>query len=73
MNWGSFLREVVYDAVVDRMTRIGGSEKAVEIDKSKFNKRKYNRGRCVEGQKVFGGVEIESGRCFMVPVHQRNK
>ncbi|CAG8848563.1 18529_t:CDS:2, partial [Racocetra persica] len=29
----------------------------VEIDKSKFGKRKYNKGKRVEGQWVFGGVE----------------
>ena len=30
--------------------KIGGKEKIVEIDKSKFGKRKYNKGKKVEGQ-----------------------
>ena len=34
---------------------IGGPGKHVEIDKSKFGKRKYNRGHFVEGQLVIGG------------------
>lgn len=40
---------------------IGGPGKILEIDESKFGKRKYNRGHRVEGH------------CFMVPVEQRNR
>ena len=49
---------------------IGGPGKIVEIDESKFGKRKYNRGRRVEGVWVFGGIEQDSNppRCFVVPV-----
>ena len=32
---------------------------------------KYHRGKKVEGQWVFGGVERESGKCFLVPVMDR--
>jgi hypothetical protein len=42
--------------------KIGGPNKIVEIDESKFGRRKYNRGHPVTGQCVFGGVERESGR-----------
>lgn len=44
----------------------------MEIDESKFGRRKYYRGHKVEGQWVFGGVERGTGRCFMVPVENRN-
>lgn len=45
----------------------------VEIDEAKFGKRKYNRGRRVEGQWVFGGIERGGRGCFLVPVAARNK
>jgi hypothetical protein len=37
--------------------KIGGPNKTVEIDESKFGKRKYHRGHPFKGQWVFGGVE----------------
>ena len=33
---------------------IGGVNCTIEIDEAKFRKRKYNRGRMVEGQWVLG-------------------
>ena len=35
----------------------GASGKEVEIDESKLGKRKYKRGRAVDGHWVFGGME----------------
>lgn len=72
-DWASFCREVVYDSVIQNMTKIGGPGKIVEIDESKFGKRKYNRGHRVEGQWVFGGVQRDTGNCFMVPVEKRDR
>jgi transposase-like protein len=69
--WGSFLREVLYDSIFDNKTPIGGPGTIVEIDESKFGKRKYNRGRRVDGQWIFGGVERGTGNCFLVPVEDR--
>jgi transposase-like protein len=51
--------------------KIGGPNRTVEIDESKFGRRKYHRGHPVRGQWVFGGVERESGRLFLVPVPDR--
>jgi transposase-like protein len=51
--------------------KIGGIGKTVEIDESKFGKRKYNKGHHVKGQWVFGGVERGSGKTFLVAVHDR--
>ena len=43
----------------------------LEIDESKFGRRSFRRGHAVKGQWVFGGVEHESGRTFLVPVPDR--
>ncbi|KAF0763162.1 Myb DNA-bind 2 domain-containing protein [Aphis craccivora] len=48
-------------------------KKRLNFDESKFGRRKYHRGHHVEGQWVFGGVERETGRCFLVPVEKRDK
>ena len=44
----------------------------VEIDESKFGKRKYNRGRVVDGHWVFGGIERGTTKSFMVVVEDRS-
>jgi transposase-like protein len=51
--------------------KIGGPNKTVEIDESKFGKRKYHRVHPVKGQWVFGGVERDTGNTFLVPVKDR--
>ena len=51
---------------------IGGQDVEVEIDESKFGRRKYNRGRLVEGHWVFGEVERITGECFLVEVEHRD-
>ena len=54
-------------------TKIGGPLAIVEIDESKFGRRKYYRGHHVEGQWVFGGIERESGRSFLAAVNSRDR
>ncbi|KAG1398570.1 hypothetical protein G6F58_011295 [Rhizopus delemar] len=50
-----------------------GNPIVVEIDESKFGKRKYHRGHRVEGVWVVGGVEKTPERkCFLVVVNNRN-
>lgn len=52
---------------------IGGEGIIVEIDESKFGKRKYNEGHHVEGVWVVGGVERTPERkCFVVAVDRRD-
>ena len=64
----SFCREVLIEWSLKRAGQIGGEGKIIEIDESKFGKRKYNVGRLVEGQWVFGGVCGDTRECFMVSV-----
>jgi len=51
--------------------QFGGSNVIVEIDEAKIGKRKYNKGRIVHGQWIFGGYERGSGRIFVLPVPDR--
>lgn len=62
VDWYSFCREVfIYDC--SRTSgKLGGSGKYVEIDEAKFGRRKYNVGRLVEGQWVFGGGGLNMAR-----------
>ena len=45
----------------------------VQIDESKVGKQKYHRGHRVEGQWVFGSIEEDSRRCFLVAVEDRSE
>ena len=53
--------------------KIGREGKIVQINESKFGKREYHQGHHVEGQWVFGGIEQESRKCFVVAVDKRDK
>ncbi|KAI5152407.1 hypothetical protein ENBRE01_2806 [Enteropsectra breve] len=53
--------------------KIGGKDVIVEIDESKFGKRKYNKGHKVEGVWVFGMVErIAERKVIMFAVNDRS-
>uniref|UniRef100_A0A1I8BQX5 DDE_Tnp_IS1595 domain-containing protein n=1 Tax=Meloidogyne hapla TaxID=6305 RepID=A0A1I8BQX5_MELHA len=69
VDWASFCREVLLADFIDNFEPLGGEGRTVEIDESKFGKRKYWRGHRVEGVWVFGALERETGRIFMQPVN----
>ena len=72
-DWASFCREVIISFTFDQQGGpIGGPNTTVEIDESKFGKRKYNVGRVIEGQWILGGICRESKDFFMVPVQKRD-
>jgi transposase-like protein len=73
VDWDSFCRETCEVTLMAREHPIGGPGKIVQIDESKFGKRKYHHGHRVEGQWVFGGIEEESRRSFMVAVEKRDE
>jgi len=66
-----FCRETMLVFLEGSSVKIGGPNKTVEIDESKFGRRKYLRGHPFKGLWVFGGVERESGETFLVPVKDR--
>eukprot|EP00112_Aurelia_sp_Birch-Aquarium-sp1_P014725 Seg3191.4 transcript_id=Seg3191.4/GoldUCD/mRNA.D3Y31 product="putative transposase-like protein" pseudo=true protein_id=Seg3191.4/GoldUCD/D3Y31 len=72
VDWYNFAREVCFEILEKVSQPIGGPGKTVEIDESKFGKRKYHRGKRVEGVWVFGGIERESKKCFFEAVPDRS-
>ena len=74
-NIHSKLGKVYAASVSDHIcsSAIGGPGTVVEIDEAKFGKRKYNKGRPVEGTWVLGGICRETGDMFMEVVEKRDK
>ena len=75
-DWMKFTQELIGRMVLEdhENHKIGGYGVVVQLDESKFGKRKYHRGHRVEGVWVFGGVERTPERkCFMLPVPNRNR
>ena len=73
VDWDSFCSEVREIELFENSVKIGGEGKVVQIDESKFGKRKYRRGHHVEGQWVFGGIENDSRKCFLIAVEKRDE
>ncbi|XP_076106327.1 uncharacterized protein LOC143074994 [Mytilus galloprovincialis] len=71
--WYNYCREVCIEILEIDSEKIGGENVIVEIDESKFGKRKYHKGRRVEGQWVFGGIERDSKKSFFASVENRTK
>ncbi len=57
VDWASFCREVCFDFMIAKKEKLGGFGVTVQIDESKFRKRKYDRGARIVGQWV----------CYMSP------
>lgn len=74
VDWYNFAREVCEEYLLRHSEPIGGPGIDVEIDESKFGKRKYHRGRMQEGQWVFGGREKnDRQKIFMQTVDARDE
>jgi transposase-like protein len=68
-----YLTELVSGDINEEHCKIGGEGITVEIDESKFAKRKNNRGHHVEGAWIVGGVErTEQRRLFARVVENRS-
>lgn len=73
VDWYNYCREICEVTLLESKDQLGGEGKTVQIDESKFGKRKYHRGHRVEGQWVFGGIEDGSRKCFLVAVEKRDE
>jgi hypothetical protein len=81
VEWINRCRDVCFIWInnhLDAQGLIGGEGKIIEIDEVKIGKRKYNRGRIVEGQWILGMIEIlpegdRKGGAFRLEVCPDNK
>lgn len=72
VDWYNFCRDVCAEYLHNHAAKIGGPGTIVEIDKAKFGKRKYNRGRPREGKWVIGGIERGTEKMFLQIVPSRD-
>lgn len=77
-EWYFRFREVINKEVSEWYTEsgaIGGEGCTVQIDESKFGKRKYNRGYMIDGHWVFGVIDEQTKelRLNMVPDNERSR
>ena len=74
IEWSALMRDTCMGIVYNNSQQIGGEGIHIEIDESKFGRRKYYKGHHVEGQWVFGGRERDDKtKLFMLPVHNRKE
>jgi hypothetical protein len=65
---------ILIPKLMARQEKIGGNGMIVEIDESKFGKRKYNRGHRVEGVWILGMIEkTGQKRIRLVTLKDRSK
>lgn len=77
VDWCNFMREECQVWLTNNNEQIGGMNEngepiIVEIDESKYFHRKYHRGQWRDGHWVFGGIERQSGKCFLIEVPDRS-
>ncbi|XP_065064355.1 uncharacterized protein LOC135690664 [Rhopilema esculentum] len=72
VDWKQFCRDVCVEHFLNNPQQIGGPGRIVEIDESLFSKRKYNRGRILPQNWIFGGYDPVDKKGFLVPVPRRD-
>lgn len=72
VDWSNFIRKALLSWCIENSKQIGRPNRVVEIDDAKFGKKKYHRGRIIDGQWFFGGFERDSKEIFVVPAPDRS-
>lgn len=77
-EWCAYFRDIIAESYLDSPELIGGVDDNgvpidVEIDESQFYKRKSNRGRIGNPIWVFGGIERNTRKSFLVSVPNRSR
>ena len=74
VDWKNFCRDICAEHLLANPVTIGGPGIIVEIDESLFCRRKYNVGRAIAQQWVFGGLEVgtPARKGFLVAVPRRD-
>ena len=77
-NWYSYCREIcviALDREYANQGKIGGDGHLVEIDEMKLGRRKYHRGRVVEGSWIFGLIDRDTKdfRLEICPANKRDE
>ena len=72
VDWYNLCREVCSEALEKENAKVGGPGKIVEIEESKFGKRKYEKGRREDGVWVFGRIERNTKNRFLASVEDRS-
>lgn len=76
-DWYSYCREICTLALDEKYANsppIGGPGHTVEIDEMKLGRRKYERGRVVEGSWILGLIDVETNelRLEICPDNKRD-
>ncbi|XP_032685602.1 uncharacterized protein LOC116850894 [Odontomachus brunneus] len=71
VDWTNFCRKLMAQWIYDNDVQLGGSNKIVKINEVKIGHRKYHKGHLITGQWIFGRIERETKKFFIISVKNR--
>lgn len=72
-DWLKFAREICIQYYENHPVILGGVGRIVELDEALLVRRKYNQGRMVREQWIFGGYDVLLKKSFIVAVPNRRR
>jgi transposase-like protein len=73
VDYFMYMRQVCHEILESTPYMLGGPDSIVEVDEAKLGRRKFHRGRRIEGQWIFGILERGTNRCVVDPVKDRTE